>query len=96
MEENLKQQWPIKIKRRNIQSIQHAKMCHAYCLGLNPSWKKMQFQLTLNKTFCPAPQPLTYQRLKHRQRAKISKTMLSALHSSVFYIKFTVSELKSK
>ena len=26
---NLKQQWLIKIKRRNIQSIQLVKMCHA-------------------------------------------------------------------
>ena len=33
-EENLKQQWLIKMKCRNIQSIQHARMCHAYCFGL--------------------------------------------------------------
>ena len=32
--ENLKQQqWLIKIKRTNIQSIQHVRMCHAYCFG---------------------------------------------------------------
>ena len=31
--EKLKQQWFIKIKRRNIQSIQHVRMCHAYFLG---------------------------------------------------------------
>ena len=37
-EENLKQQWLIKIKCRKIQSIQHARMCHAYCFGLNPGW----------------------------------------------------------
>ena len=30
-DENLKQQRLIKIKRRNIQSIKHARMCHAYC-----------------------------------------------------------------
>ena len=44
-EENLKQQWLIKIKCRNIQLIQYARMCHAYCFGLNPGWKKMRFQL---------------------------------------------------
>ena len=32
-DENLKQQWLIKIKCRNIQSIQHARMCHAYYFG---------------------------------------------------------------
>ena len=32
-DENLKQQWLIKIKYRNIQSIQHARMCHAYYFG---------------------------------------------------------------
>ena len=31
--EILKQQLLIKIKRRNIQSIKHARMCHAYCFG---------------------------------------------------------------
>ena len=31
--ENLKEQWPIKINRKNIQSAQHVRMCHAYCLG---------------------------------------------------------------
>ena len=25
----------------------------AYCVGLNPSWKKTRFQLALNKTFYP-------------------------------------------
>ena len=29
-DENLKQQWLIKAKRRNIQSIQHARMYRAY------------------------------------------------------------------
>ena len=32
-------------------------MCHAYCLGSHPGWKKMSFQLALNKTFCPTTQP---------------------------------------
>ena len=32
-DENLKQQWLIKIKRRNIQPIQYIKMCDAYCFG---------------------------------------------------------------
>ena len=58
--------------------------------------KKMRFQLALNKTFCPTPQPLTYRRLKHRQRTKFNKTMLSASPSSVFHTKLTISELKSK
>ena len=38
--ENLKQQWLMKIKRRNIQSIQHTRICHACCFGLNPGRKK--------------------------------------------------------
>ena len=38
-EENLKQQWLKKIKRRNSQSIQQARMNHAYCVVLNPGWK---------------------------------------------------------
>ena len=32
-EENLKQQWLIKVKLRNIQSIQHARMSYAYSLA---------------------------------------------------------------
>ena len=58
-------------------------MNHAYCVGLNPAWKKMRFQLVLNKTFCPNPQPLTHRRLKQRQKTKINKTMLSAPLSSL-------------
>ena len=27
------QQWLIKIKRRNIQSIQYVRICHAHCFG---------------------------------------------------------------
>ena len=52
-------------------------MCHAYCFGLHSGWKKIPFQLVLNKTFCPTPQPLTHRQLKHHQRTKINKTMLS-------------------
>ena len=43
-------------------------MNHAYCVGINPGWKKMTFQLALNKTFCPNPQPLT-----HRQEQKLTR-----------------------
>ena len=32
-DKNLKQQCLIKTKRRNIQSIQHSRMCHTYCFG---------------------------------------------------------------
>ena len=53
-------------------------MNHAYRVGLNPGWKKMLFQLALNKNSCPNPQLLTYRQLKQRQRTKINKTMLSA------------------
>ena len=53
-------------------------MNRAYCLNLNPGWKKMRFQLGLNKTFCPYPQPLTHRQVKQWQRTKINKTMLSA------------------
>ena len=42
------------------------------------------------------PPPLTHQQLKHHQRTKISKTILSASHSLVFHTKFTISELKNK
>ena len=96
-EENLKPQWLIKIKRRNIQ-IQYAKynMCHAYCFSLNPVWKKMRFQLALNKTLCPASQLLTHRRLKHQQKTKINKTMFSGSSSPVFHTIFTISDLKSK
>ena len=52
-EENLKQQPLIKIKRRNIESIQHVKMCHTYCFGLNPgkrydfSWREIRLSTPL-------------------------------------------------
>ena len=38
----------------------------------------MRFQLALNKTFCPNPQPLTHRQVKQCQRTKINKTILSA------------------
>ena len=53
-------------------------MNNAFCVGLNPGWKKMRFQLALNKTFCLNSQTLIHWRLKQRQRTKINKTMLSA------------------
>ena len=56
-------------------------------------WKKIRFQLALNKTYSLTPPPLIHRRFKHRQRTKINKTMLSA--SSVFHAKFTISVLKS-
>ena len=40
--------------------------------------EKMRFELALYKTFCNTPPPITHRRLKHRQRTKINKTMLSA------------------
>ena len=73
----MKKQWLIKVKCRNIQSIQQGRMNHAYCLGLNPAWKNMSFQQAVNKTFCPYPQPLTHRQVKQCQRTKINKTMLS-------------------
>ena len=56
-------------------------------------WKKIRFQLALNKTYSLTPPPLIHQRFKHRQRTKINKTMLST--SSVFDTKFTILVLKS-
>ena len=56
-------------------------------------WKKIWFQLALNKTYSLTPPPLIHRRFKHRQRTKINKTMLSA--SLVFNAKFTISVLKS-
>ena len=63
----------MKVRRRNFQSIQHGRMNHGYCVGLNPGWKKTPFQYAVNKTFYPTPQPLTHRRSKHRQRTKIIK-----------------------
>ena len=48
-------------------------MNHVYFVRLNPGWKNMQFQLALDKTFCPNPQPLTHRRLKQRKGTKINK-----------------------
>ena len=73
-------------------------MNHAYCVGVNPGWKKMRFQLILNETFSPSPQPLSH-RVKQRQRTKTNKAMFSAplpLPSLVLHTKFTISELKCK
>ena len=36
--------------------------------------KKTQFQLGLNKTFCPTPPPLIHRQLKYHQRSKTNKT----------------------
>ena len=83
----------LKIKCRNIQSIQQARINHAYCVGLNCGWKKMRFYLALNKVFCLNSQP--HRQVNQRQRRKINKAMLSAL--SLLPHRFsTPSELKSK
>ena len=70
-------------------------MYHAYCFGVNPAWKKMWFQLTLNNTFCPTSQPLTHRQLRHCQITKIKKIRHSSSISSLFHTNFTTSELKS-
>ena len=73
----------MKIKRRNIQSLQQVSMCHAYIgLANNLGWKKIRFQLPLNKTFCLTAPPLIQRRFKHRQRTKINKTMLPYKHTT--------------
>ena len=79
-DQNLKHSWLIKIKRRYIRSMQHARMCDAYCFGWNPAWKRMRYQLTLNKTFCSISP----------QRKDINKTMLSGFPWLVFHTKFTM------
>ena len=48
-------QWLIKIKLRNIQLMQHVRMCHTHCFDSDPASKRMEFQLSLNRTFCPTP-----------------------------------------
>ena len=53
----------IDLNIQDIQSIQKARMNHAYCVGLNLGCKKMRFQLVLNKTCKATPK---------------NKTMLSA------------------
>ena len=57
-------------------------------------WKKIRFQLVLNKNFCPAPRPLIHRRFMYRQRTEINKTILSVSPSSVFHTKLTTSVLK--
>ena len=73
MEGNLKQQFLIKIKCRNIQSIQQARMNHAYCVGswrlnlhdqLKSRLEKDAISPSLKKTFCLNPKPLTHPRIK--------------------------------
>ena len=71
----MKQQWLIKIKRRNIQLLQHIRMCHVYCYDSDPGCKIMRFQLALNKTFYPTPPTLTNLRLRHHQRTKTDKML---------------------
>ena len=56
-------------------------------------WKKIRFQMALNKTYSFTPPHLIHRRFKHRQRTKINKIMFSA--SSVFHAKFIISVLKS-
>ena len=52
-------------------------VCHIWIkFDLNvkkTDWKKIRFQLALNKTFCPTPPRLIHRRFKHRQRTKITK-----------------------
>ena len=44
----------------------------ARCSPCYPGSNKQntQFQVVLNKTFCPSPQPLSHQQLKHSQKKK--------------------------
>ena len=58
------------------------------------NWKKVRFQLALNKNYSLTPPPLIHWRFKYCQRTKINKAMLSA--SLVLYTKLTISSLKSK
>ena len=69
-------------------------MNHAYCVGLNPGWKKIRFQPALNKTFCPNPQPLPERQVKQRQRAKINKTVLSVPQSPMIGFPHKVYNIK--
>ena len=55
-------------------------------------WKKIRFQVALDKTYSLTPPPLIHQKFKHHQRTKINK-MFST--SSVLYAKFTITVLKS-
>ena len=47
-------------------------MCHAYSFSYNPGWKKMQFQLALNKTFDPTLPPLTHRQARAKEQ-KLTK-----------------------
>ena len=49
--------------------------------------QKIQFELALNKTFCPTPPPLSYQQLKHPNKTKVNAFCLSLIsisHSSQY------------
>ena len=43
-------------------------------------WKKIRFQMALNKTFCTIQPPLIHRRFKHRQRTKTKQCFLPPLH----------------
>ena len=60
-EENLKLQCLTKIKQKYVVVIKR-RMRRAYCFGLNAGWKKIRFQLALNKTFFPTQHPFTQRR----------------------------------
>ena len=80
----------INTKRRNIQLIQHAKMYHVDCFGLNPGWKKMQYQLALNTT---KEQKLMKQYfLPPRHRISLQSTQNQNWKSNKYFI-LTVIEL---
>ena len=72
-EENQKQQCLMKIKRRNIQSIQYVRMRQTYYHGLNSTWEKIRFQLALNKTFFPTPKPSATNNLNTTKKKKINQ-----------------------
>ena len=50
-------------------------------------WKKIRFQLALNKTYSLTPPPLIHQRFKHRQRTKLTKQYFMS-HRFYMHISF--------
>ena len=54
-----------------------------------PPGKRCDFSWPLIRLSAPPPPTLTRQRLKHRQRININKTMLFASPSLAFHTKFT-------
>ena len=90
----LSQQWLVKVKCRNIQSIM------SECLILIALAKILVGKNAISagpiQDFCNTPPPITDQQLKQCQRTKTNKIMLSAFHSLVFRTKLTISLLKSK